>query len=130
MGKKSDRLKFSGKALEYYNALMKVRAQVVEQMNYCAEDALNVEHAAKRGVNTHMADVAGDSVRHEMELRMLDEDGDILSLIDDAVERLANGEFGKCQECGEPISEARLSVRPYAVFCIRCKSRHEEMMKN
>ena len=61
---------------------------------------------------------------------MLSEDGDIISLIDDALERLANGEYGKCLDCGEMIAEARLKIRPYALFCTRCKSRHEEMMKN
>ena len=63
-------------------------------------------------------------------LRMLSEDGDIIALIDDAIERLANGEYGKCLDCGEMIAEARLKVRPYALFCVKCKSRHEEMMKN
>jgi len=61
---------------------------------------------------------------------MLTENGNVISLIDDAIERLANGEYGICMECGERISEARLMARPYAIFCIKCKSRQEEMMKN
>ena len=77
-----------------------------------------------------MADVSSDNFRHEMELQMLTENGNTIKLIDDAIERLVNGEYGICMDCGEPISEARLMARPYAVFCIKCKSRHEEMMKN
>ena len=45
-------------------------------------------------------------------------------------ERLVNGEYGKCLDCGEDISEARLRVRPHALFCIQCKSRHEKMMQD
>ena len=123
-------MKFKGKELEYYNALMKVRGEVTEQMRHCADTALSSDNIEKRGVTTHMADSSFDNSRSEMALRMLSEDGDILSLIDDALERLANGEYGKCMDCGEMIAEARLQARPYAIFCIKCKSRHEEMMKN
>ena len=122
-------MKFKGRDLEYYNALMKVRNEVTEQMRYCADAALSSDNFEKRGVTTHMADSSCDNSRHEMALRMLSEDGNIVELIDDAIERLANGEYGKCLECGEMIAEARLQARPYALFCIKCKSRQEEMMK-
>ena len=123
-------MKFKGKDLEYYNALMEARNMVAEQMRFCADSVLSADNMEKRGVTTHMADSSFDNSRHEMALRMLSEDGDIISLIDDALERLANGEYGKCQDCGEMIAEARLKIRPYALFCTKCKSRHEEMMKN
>ena len=122
-------MKFKGKDLEYYNALMKVRNEVTERMKHCADSALSSENFEKRGVTTHMADSSFDNSRNEIALRMLSDDGDIVELIDDAVERLANGEYGKCMECGEMIAEARLQARPYALFCIKCKSRQEEMMK-
>lgn len=122
--------KFEGRNLEYYNALMKIRNQLSGQIQGCIDETLDCTNAEKRGVTTHMADVSSDNFRHEMELQMLTENGNTIKLIDDAIERLANGEFGICMECGEPISEARLMARPYALFCIKCKSRHEEMMKN
>ena len=122
-------MEFKGRDLEYYNALMNVRNQVTEQMRHNADVALSSENFEKRGVTTHMADSSYDNVRNEIALQMLTEDGDIVELIDDAIERLANGEYGKCLECGEMIAEARLQARPYALFCIKCKSRQEEMMK-
>ena len=123
-------MKFEGKDLEYYNALVEARSMVAEQMRHCADSALSADNMEKRGVTTHMADSSCDNARHEMALRMLSEDGDIIALIDDAIERLVNGEYGKCLDCGEMIAEARLKVRHYALFCVKCKSRHEEMMKN
>ena len=130
MAKKNVSPKFEGKDLEYYNALMKLRGEVSEQMRVCADSALDAENFEKRGVTTHMADVSSDNSRNEIALRMLSEDGDIIALIDDAIERLVNGEYGKCLDCGEDISEARLRVRPHALFCIQCKSRHEKMMQD
>ncbi|MCQ2378426.1 MAG: TraR/DksA C4-type zinc finger protein, partial [Victivallaceae bacterium] len=55
-------------------------------------------------------------------------EGDVLKLINDALKRLIDGEYGKCQDCGEAIPEGRLQIRPYAVYCVKCKSRHESEM--
>jgi len=126
---KKNKLDFKGKDLEYYEALMKARDAVVAQMQYRVDEALDCSNTEKRGVTTHMADVSNDNSRHEMELRMLSEDGDVLKLIEEALKRLINGEYGKCQECGEPISEGRLKIRPYAVFCVKCKTKHEQQSK-
>ena len=128
MAKKTQKTGFTGQDLVYYNALMKVRNELTEQMRICADESLNCTDREKRGVTTHMAD--NDSSRNEMGLQMLTENGNIVSLIDDALERLSNGEYGICMDCGERISEARLMAKPYAIFCIKCKTRHEEMMKD
>ncbi len=126
MAKKTDRLVFEGKDKEHYDALMHARDMILRQMQYHAEDALDCSNADKRGVTTHMADVSSDNSRHEMELQLLSEEGDVLQLIEDAIKRLIDGEYGRCQECGEPISEGRLAIRPYAVYCVKCKEMHEK----
>ena len=120
-------MKFKGKELEYYNALMKVRGEVTEQMRHCADTALSSDNIEKRGVTTHMADVGSDSIRHEMGLQLMSEEGDVLELIEEAIKRLIeNNGFGICQDCGEPIPPARLEVRPYAIYCTKCKSVREK----
>ena len=118
-----------GKEKEYFDNLMQAREAVMQQMQYHAEDALDCSNADKRGVTTHMADACSDNSRHEMELRMLTEEGDVLQLIEDALQRLADGEYGKCQECGNSIQEGRLKIRPYAIFCVKCKEKHEREMR-
>jgi DnaK suppressor protein len=45
-----------------------------------------------------------------------------LEAIDAAFVRLAAGEYGYCEECGEAIVDARLSAVPLARRCIRCAS--------
>ncbi len=127
MARKKVQLNYTGKDLEHYKALMDVYYQVTSKMRRRADEVLDRSNAEKRGVTTHMADVSSDNASHELGLRQLSEDGDVLALVEDALERLAHGEYGKCQDCGEMISEARLKVRPYAVFCIKCKSKREQM---
>jgi DnaK suppressor protein len=127
MAKKKTPLNYTGKDLEHYNALVEAWNQVSSSIKLRAGEVLDRSGADKRGVTTHMADVSSDTASHEIGLRQLSEDGDVLDLIEDAFERLARGDYGKCQDCGEMISEARLKVLPYAVFCIKCKTKREEM---
>jgi len=43
----------------------------------------------------------------------------------DALNRLENGIFGICDECGKEIPEGRLKARPVAALCIKCKEKQE-----
>jgi RNA polymerase-binding protein DksA len=45
-----------------------------------------------------------------------------LSEIDRAMSRLADGTYGRCERCGEPIGSGRLAARPIARQCISCAS--------
>lgn len=117
---------FKGKKAVYYERLLKAREAVMGQMQSHAESALNCSEAEKRGVTTHMADVCSDNSRHEMELRLMTEEGNVIELIEQAIQRLVDGKYGICQDCGERISEARLEARPHAVYCIKCKSEREK----
>jgi RNA polymerase-binding transcription factor DksA len=45
--------------------------------------------------------------------------------IAEALERLRDGEYGICQECGEPIAPARLRAMPEVTTCVRCQDRLE-----
>lgn len=42
-----------------------------------------------------------------------------------AIERVNDGEYGLCVECGEPIAIARLRVMPEVATCVRCQDRIE-----
>lgn len=118
--------KLSGRDKKFYDLLMKYRENVNSQMQYHAEEALSGDSIEKRGVTTHMADTGSDNSHHEMELKLMTEDGNIIQLIEEALERIINGEFGKCRDCGQDIPEARLEVRPYAIYCVKCKSIREK----
>jgi DnaK suppressor protein len=46
-----------------------------------------------------------------------------LAEIDAALARLADGRYGRCEQCGSAISPARLAARPAAATCISCAGR-------
>ncbi|MBO7741094.1 MAG: TraR/DksA family transcriptional regulator [Victivallales bacterium] len=63
---------------------------------------------------------------HAADLSMLGADSEQLAMIDSALANIARGKYGICADCGEAISEARLTARPFARYCIKCKSIREE----
>jgi DnaK suppressor protein len=42
--------------------------------------------------------------------------------IDRAMAKIANKTYGVCEQCGQPIPQARLRALPYAALCVACKS--------
>ena len=50
-----------------------------------------------------------------------------LQEVDEALDRLANGMYGICEECGGPIGLKRLEVRPVAKYCVPCKTKLEKV---
>ena len=58
-------------------------------------------------------------------LRIRDRERRLIGKIMEALERIEEGTFGICEECGEDISEERLKARPVTTLCIDCKKRQE-----
>ncbi len=46
-----------------------------------------------------------------------------------ALDRLAEGGYGVCEECGEPINPRRLDAIPEATTCVRCQDRLERQAR-
>ncbi len=63
------------------------------------------------------------------ELRIRDRERRLIGKIKDALDRIEAGTFGICEECGEDISEQRLSARPVTTLCIECKKKQENEEK-
>src|SRR5947209_4047921 len=59
------------------------------------------------------------------ELRLRDRDRKLIKKIKDALNRIDEGTFGICTECGQKIGEARLRLRPVTTLCLECKEEEE-----
>ena len=71
------------------------------------------------------AEAADAELRADVELAVMQIKLETLNRIDAALARLEVGLYGRCSECGEEISEARLYALPFAVRCISCEEAHE-----
>jgi DnaK suppressor protein len=58
-------------------------------------------------------------------LRIRDRERKLLAKIREAIGRIDDGTYGKCDECGESIGIDRLKARPVTTLCIDCKSLQE-----
>ena len=58
-------------------------------------------------------------------LRIRDREKMLIEKLKEALEKIENGRYGICEECGEDISEGRLEARPVTTLCIECKNRQE-----
>ncbi len=89
-----------------------------------AEDTLASLSAG--GINeADLTDRASVETDRALELRTRDRARKLISKIDQALERLANGTYGYCEETGEPIALKRLEARPIATLSIEAQERHE-----
>lgn len=76
------------------------------------------------------ADVGSAEEHRQWQLRMLEREKKLLDKIDEALDRIANGDYGYCDETGEPIGLRRLLLRPTATLSIEAKERQEQMERH
>ena len=94
------------------------------------ESRETLEHLKEE--NWHEADIADRaSIETEagVELRTRNRYLKLISKIDSALRRIETGEYGYCEETGEPIGLKRLEARPIATLSIEAQERHERMEK-
>lgn len=74
-----------------------------------------------------LTDRASAETDHALELRTRDRERKLIGKINEALMRIEDGEYGYCEETGEPIGVARLEARPTATLSIEAQERHERM---
>ena len=125
------KLKLSKVDKKYFRELlMHARDSFGEQIQVHVDEALSSrkDSAGERaGMATHMADLGSDNFRHDFELGLLTDEVDVLEMIDEALQRIEDSEYGVCLDCGAIIPKERLEAKPYARYCTKCKSKREEM---
>jgi len=87
-----------------------------------------------KGENRQLVDTALDDgdwsvvdLSEDISLRHLSSHREDLQKIDEAIRKIDEGTYGICEDCGEEISEERLKILPYAIYCIDCKESREHM---
>ncbi|PIQ31346.1 MAG: RNA polymerase-binding protein DksA [Zetaproteobacteria bacterium CG_4_9_14_3_um_filter_49_83] len=71
-------------------------------------------------------DLASVETDRNFDLRIKDRERRLIRKIDQAIQRVRAGEFGRCESCGGDISLKRLQARPVTTLCIDCKTEQEQ----
>lgn len=113
----------------YKERLLALRARVRGDVTQMADSALKQSRTQANGdlssMPIHMADLGTDNFEQEFTLSLMESDAGILDKIEAALERVEDGNYGQCEECGAKIPKTRLNAIPYATMCVKCASEHE-----
>ncbi len=110
---------------EYFrNKLLAWKDEILKES---AETLTNLQEESQN--HPDLADRASSETDRSIELRARDRQRKLISKIDDALERIADGSYGYCEETGEPISLRRLEARPIATLSIEAQEAHERREK-
>ena len=108
----------------FRQTLEMVRARLRGDLDQMTDEALRRSIVNGSGnlsnVPLHMADVGSENYDQEFTLELIENEQGTLELVNEALDRLEQGKFGLCVECGEPISKPRLQAIPYTRHCIHC----------
>ncbi|EXI90304.1 MAG: DnaK suppressor protein [Candidatus Accumulibacter regalis] len=83
-------------------------------------------HLQESEVSADWSDRASTEEEHTLELRVRDRERKLLQKIREALRRIDDGNYGWCEETGEPIGIARLLARPTASLCLEAQERREQ----
>ena len=108
----------------FRDRLMALKQEIID------ESRDTVESMKESAVNIpDIVDRASAEADRALELRTRDRQRKLVSKIDSALRRLEKGEYGYCEETGEPISLKRLIARPTATLSLEAQERHERREK-
>ncbi len=114
---------------KYEKLLLAKRAELVEGIEDLRKESANTIKDATGDLSSysyHMADLGTDAQEREKKFHLASKSGRLLYHIDEALRRIKEGTYGKCQQCGKDISVARLEAVPHARLCIACKEAEEK----
>jgi DnaK suppressor protein len=84
---------------------------------------MDPEGGESLGYGNHMADDASEAFEQAKDLALRQNAEQLLTKVQDALERFEQGTYGVCKHCGTEIDPARLQALPYASLCLRCQQR-------
>ncbi len=111
---------YSPEELEMFRQRLLAERQRIERALKSSRSNL-----ANRGQRENIEETGSEDFIHSVDLSLMATSSESLRLIDEALENIRLGTFGICQDCGKRIGAARLEIRPYARYCIECKSARE-----
>lgn len=111
---------------ELRKLLEEKRDKLLKELDYLEGSSMKATMTESSGDLTsysyHMADQGTDAMEREKAFLFASREGRFLYHLNKALERIEEGTYGYCEECGKPIPVERLRVVPHARLCIECKT--------
>ncbi|MDR1777479.1 MAG: RNA polymerase-binding protein DksA [Desulfovibrio sp.] len=108
--------------LEYFHTLL---GKMLEEAQQKGDSTLE-DMTDSNEVFADPADRATAESDRSFTLRIRDRERRLIRKIQSALQRIDDGTYGVCEDCGEDIGIQRLKARPVTRLCINCKARQEK----
>jgi len=108
---------------EHFEQLLK---QKREHLLAEAKRTLDQDMVIEADERMDEVDQASSEYMQAFSFRLRGRERFLLGKIEKALKKIAEGEYGLCEECDEQISLKRLEARPEAQLCIQCKEAQEK----
>lgn len=105
--------------------LLQLRARLRGDVSTLANAALSKSSSANgsgSSVPSHIADMGSDTFEQDNTILLMNNEGETLSQVENALERVEAGAYGFCTECSGKIPKMRLNAIPYTPYCVKCAS--------
>lgn len=93
-------------------------ASLVSQDPYTDPDRLNDNAASDTEANEESSHERMEALERELRAHIAE--------INEALQRIETGSYGVCVSCGNPIGEARLKIKPAALYCMACEEKKKK----
>ncbi|PPR45605.1 MAG: RNA polymerase-binding transcription factor DksA [Alphaproteobacteria bacterium MarineAlpha5_Bin8] len=125
--KPSSKEKFmNSKMKEYFRIkLLNWKKNLLEGSSQTLQNFKKEDNSSKPDIT----DRAAEEIETSFELRTRDRERKLINKIDQALKRIDDGNYGYCEETGEPIGIKRLEARPIATLSLEAQEMHEKKEK-
>jgi RNA polymerase-binding protein DksA len=115
---------------KFKKLLLKKRDEIIGGMKHITDENLSKSQREASGDLSgyayHMADMASDNYEREFLLGLATGEREILLAVDEALKKIQDNTYGRCEGCRENIKKDRLLAIPYATCCLECQSKQEK----
>jgi RNA polymerase-binding protein DksA len=104
--------------------IMEKRKEILEELESLKATMMDVttgQYEIENSTYSLHMEQGTDAMEREKTFLFASREGKFLNYLDDALQRIENGTYGFCSECGNLIDKERLEAVPHAHQCVKCK---------
>lgn len=123
--------KLNKKAMKMFkDLLIKEKINLLKGITHLTNETLKKSQREASGDLSgyayHMADMASDVSETDLLLQLASGERELLLKIDEALNRIKEGEYGYCLSCKKKIAKTRLKAIPHTSHCRNCQEKEEK----
>ncbi len=113
---------------------LSLRKSLIQKREEIVKEVKNEISKYIKGETRQLVDTALDDgdwsvvdLSEDISFKHMSTHRETLLKIDEALRKLSEGTYGICEDCGEKISEQRLKILPFAIYCTDCQEQREQL---